>query len=178
MVTTVRRLLCTATFLLGICTAASAQPVASDPDSTSARFGTWSLTCLGGAAGRRCEVTHVETDRQQQPVAVLGMGRLAKGMPFRIVLRVPVNVSVAVPAKLIMEGGPAVLLPFRTCSPLGCFAEFEFGDEAGLMRRLRGLVADKSGRVEWQDSGGAAVGFDLPFKGLVPALDGLAKETR
>ena len=178
MVTIVRKLLCAATFLVAICTAASAQPTATDPDSTSARFGTWSLTCLGGTSGRRCEVTHVETDRQQQPVAVLGMGRLAKGMPFRMVLRVPINVGVSVPAKFIMEGGPAVMLPFRTCSPLGCFADFEFADEAGIMRRLRNLAADKSGRVEWQDSGGATVGFDLPYKGLVPALDGLAKETR
>lgn len=164
--------------LLVLSTPAVAQSGGPEPDSTSARFGAWTLSCVGLPAARRCEMSFIETDRQQQAVAILALGRPGKGSPFKIVLRLPVNAQVSTPGKLTIDGGPAILLPFRMCAPAGCFAEFETPDETGLFKRLRAVSPDKAGRVEWQDANANQAGFEVPFKGLISALDGLLKEVK
>lgn len=155
-----------------------AQTGSSEPDSTSARFGAWTINCAGAAASRRCEVSFVETDRQQQPVAIVALGRVSKAAPLKIALRLPVNVQVSAPAKLTVDAATAITLPFRMCVPMGCFAEFEVADETVLIKRLRAVGQDKAGRAEWLDANGNTVGFELPYKGLSSALDGLQREMK
>ena len=88
-------------------------------------------------------------DQRQQPVAVLAIGRTAKGEPLRLVAQVPVNLQVGPPVKLVLDipNRPAkapLTVAFRHCTLRGCFAEFELRDEA-VLRRLRARPAEAAG---------------------------------
>ena len=120
-------------------------PPAELPDRTTALFGDWTVHCEGRAgAGRVCEMAQTRQDPRQQIAAILALGRLAPDQPYRLIARVPVNVQVATAARLAEGPGtadPSISLAFRSCGPLGCFAEAELADQAAT-RRLRGRPAD------------------------------------
>jgi invasion protein IalB len=158
----------------------AAPPVAAGeaPERTTAQFGDWTVQCVSRAApatGRICEMALSVQNQQQQLVAVLALGRLAPNQPFRLVARVPVNVSVAQAARLVAEGGEPVAMPFRNCLATSCFAEAELRDDA-LLRRLRARPADQAGRVEWRDAGGGETGFPVSFRGFTAAFEALTRE--
>lgn len=154
------------------------------PERTAAQFGDWTVQCVTVPQGGRriCEMAQTIQDQQrQQPVAVVAVGRVAKDQPLKLALRVPVNVLVAQPARLVLEGpaGPAnepLSLAFQRCSvqPLGCFAEAELRDEA--LRRLRARPADRPGRIGWREAGGGEASIPVSFRGFAAAWDALQKE--
>jgi invasion protein IalB len=165
---------------------APAAPADSSPDRTMAVFTDWVVRCEARAAGggapaaRLCEMAQTTQDQRQQPVAVLAIGRTAKGEPLRLVAQVPVNIQVGPPARLVLEipNRPAeapLVIAFRNCMPRGCFAELELRDEA-VLRRLRGRPAEAAGRLEWKDAGGGDASVPVSFRGFGAALDALAKE--
>ena len=118
-------------------------------------------------------------DQRQQPVAVLALGRSAKGEPLRLVAQVPVNVQVTQAARLVLDQPgkqeAPLTLGFRNCSPRGCFADLELRDEA-VLRRLRSRPAEAAGRLEWRDATGAEASIPVSFRGFAPAYEALAKE--
>jgi invasion protein IalB len=157
-----------------------------NPDRTMAVFSDWVVRCETrpangtAAAARLCEMAQTTQDQRQQPVAVLAIGRVAKGEPLRLVAQVPVNLQVGPPAKLMLEvpNRPAeapLTIAFRNCTPRGCFAELELRDEA-VLRRLRARPAEAAGRLEWKDAGGGDASIPVSFRGFTAALDALAKE--
>ncbi|MBR0655108.1 invasion associated locus B family protein [Plastoroseomonas arctica] len=146
---------------------ALAQPA---PERTLAAFGDWVVRCERVASGRSCEMAQTMADQRQQPVAVVAF---ARGTPLRIVVQVPVNIAVAEPARLTVE--PALVLPFRSCVPQGCFAELALSD-AAVVTRMRARAADASARLEWRDPAGTQQMVPVSFRGFSDALDALNRE--
>ncbi len=158
--------------------AAAPAPVPAAPQRTTASFADWTVVCEARAPRRACEMTQTVQDQRQQPVAVLAVGRAAPDQPWRLVARVPVNVLLVQPARLVMEGEAApapVSLGFRLCIPNSCFAEAELPPAAELAR-LRGRPAEAPARVEWQNATGAAVAVPFSFRGFAQALEALERE--
>ena len=147
-------------------------------------FADWAVHCVSRPAnaggGRICEMSQTVQDQQrQQPVAVVALGRVARDQPLKLVARVPVNVLVTQPARLVLEGaaGPAnepLTLAFRTCSPLGCFADIDLSD--AVLRRLRSRAPDQGGRVIWREATGAEAAIPVSFRGFSAAFDALQRE--
>jgi invasion protein IalB len=150
---------------------------ADAPERTSAVFGDWTVQCVTRTPGNRvCEMVQGTQNQQQQPVSVLAVGRLAKTDPLRMVARVPVNAMVSQAARLTLEGGEPLTLPFRHCiNQVGCFAEFELRDET-VLRRLRGRTPEQPGKLEFRDPAGQEVTIPVSFRGFVAALEALQKE--
>lgn len=150
---------------------------AEAPERTTASFGDWSVVCVAqpAPAGKMCEMSMTIQDQRQQPVAILALGRSARSEPLKLVARVPVNVQVATPARLTLEGEAGAELAFRSCSRLGCFAELELRDEA-LLRRLRARGAEQPGRVEWRDAAGNEAAVPFSFRGFSAAFEALGRE--
>jgi len=146
---------------------ALAQPA---PERTLAAFGDWVVRCERAAGARVCEMAQTMADQRQQPVAVVAV---ARGTPPRIVVQVPVNITVAEPVRLTVD--PALVLPFRSCTPQGCFAELALAD-AAVVTRLRARAADAPARLEWRDPTGAQQGVPVSFRGFSDALDALGRE--
>jgi invasion protein IalB len=143
------------------------------PERTLASFGDWVVRCeraTAGATTRTCEMAQTMADQRQQPVAVVA---LARGAPLRLVVQVPVNIAVAEPVRLTVE--PALVLPFRSCTPQGCFAELALAD-AAVVTRLRARAADAPTRLEWRDPSGAQQTVPVSFRGFSDALDALGRE--
>ncbi|HLW89967.1 MAG TPA: invasion associated locus B family protein [Roseiarcus sp.] len=96
-----------------------------------------------------------------------------KGQPLRLVVQVPVNVSL--PSNVLIEAGdadPGLSAPFNRCLPVGCFADFDLKDDA--VQKFRSATAP--GKVMFKDSTERDVAVPLSFKGFGPALDALSKE--
>ncbi|MGX9964705.1 invasion associated locus B family protein [Roseomonas sp. F4] len=160
--------------------AAPAPPAApatpEGPERTSAQFGDWSVNCTGRAPARSCEMVMAVRDPARQLAAALAIGRVAREAPLRLVAQVPVNIRVAQPARLAMEGTEALPLPFQTCNRLGCFAEIELRDE--ILRRLRARPAEQVARLEWRDAAGQEVALPISFRGFTAAAEALGRESR
>lgn len=163
---------------------AADQGGAGGPERTSALFGDWAVQCVarpaGQGEGKICEMSQTLQDQQrQQVVAVLAVGRVARDQPVKFVARVPVNVQVSNPGRLVLDG-PAnaanepLTLSFRSCSPLGCFAEVELND--ATLRRLRARPAEQGGRVTWREANGAEAAIPISFRGFSAAFDALVRE--
>ena len=63
-------------------------------------------------------------------------------------------------------------LAWRRCLPNGCFADVAVGSE--LLKLLRGRTEPM--QIDFRDAGEREVKLPLSMRGLVPALDALAKE--
>jgi invasion protein IalB len=113
-------------------------------------------------------------DQQQQPVALIAVGRPRRDAPLKIVVQVPPNTEVGYPMRLGAEGDDEVVLPFVRCNRDGCFAEFDLYDEA-LIRRLRTRPADKPARIAWKDFAGGKVTLPFSLTGFAAALDALGR---
>jgi invasion protein IalB len=154
------------------------------PERTSAQFGDWTVQCVVLPQGNRraCEMAQPVQDQQrQQTVAIVALGRPGPGQPMKLAARVPVNVTVTQPARLMLDG-PAnaanepLSLPFARCTvaPVGCFAELNVPDAA--LRRLRSRPADQAGRVVWRDAVGNEASIPVSFRGFAPAYEALLRE--
>ncbi|MDO9499608.1 invasion associated locus B family protein [Falsiroseomonas sp.] len=151
-------------------------PAAEGPERTSAQFGDWSVNCTGRPPARGCEMVMAVRDPARQLGAALAIGRAAPQAALRLVAQLPVNIRVAEPLRLVMEGEAPLALPFQTCNRLGCFAELEMREDA--LRRLRARPADQPGRIEWRDATGQEVALPISFRGFTPASEALAVALR
>jgi invasion protein IalB len=152
----------------------AAPAAASTPERTTAAFGDWVVRCeRRPTGGRGCEMAQTTADQRQQPVAVIALGRPARGGPMKLVAQVPVNVTVTEPARIALD--PALALPFRSCTPRGCFAEAELREPAQL-QRLRDQAPDAASRLEWRDAAGQEAGIAISFRGFAAAWDALSRE--
>lgn len=148
---------------------------AAGPERTTSQFGDWSVTCTGQGTTRGCEMTSTVQSANRQASATVAVGRSGREAPMKLVVRVPLNVSVGQPLRLTLDGADAVAIPFRSCNPLGCFAELEMRDDA-ILRKLRARAADQPARVTWQDAAGSEAGFAVSFRGFTAAADALSRD--
>jgi invasion protein IalB len=159
--------------------AASAAPaaVSADPAQTTATYGDWVLRCVrpgNGATGRRlCEVVQTMMVKgHAKPVAQIAIGN--DKTDLRLTLLVPPAVSFSKVPTVSAQGGaaPRFELAWRRCLPHGCFADVAV--DAALLKTLRSRTEPL--QVAFKDAGERDATLPFSLRGLVPALDALARE--
>jgi invasion protein IalB len=160
-----------AVILAAACTHANAQ------QNTTATYADWVLQCSYDQATppkKTCEMTQVtQVQGKNVPYSRVLIETPAKGHPLKLVVQVPVNVSLRSQVTIrIGDADSGISAPFDHCIPGGCFAEFEVKDET-----LKKFYAGEGpGKVSFKDSSGTDVGIPLSFKGFHAAYDALSKE--
>src|SRR4051812_14039562 len=156
-----------------------ALPMPSDPAQTTASYGDWVLRCVRtgdkGTGPRVCELVQTMVlQGQQQPVAQVAMGYDKNEL--KMTLLVPPAVSFSRVPTLSVPGptGPFFDLAWRRCLPNGCFADIAVAAELLKLLRTRGEPM----QVTFKDAGERDASLPFSTRGLVPALDALAKEPR
>jgi invasion protein IalB len=161
----------------GTTSSSQSPPVSSAPDSFTARYGDWQLSCVRNAADPAAAVACrvvilVVAQGQQQPFAQIAFSRSPDGATH-LTLLVPVNVLARTqPLVATDEADPGFEVPWLVCQPGGCAADLLVPDAD--LQRLRAYTGQ--GRILFTDSGGNAVTVSFSFRGLAQALDALAAE--
>jgi invasion protein IalB len=154
--------------------AAPAPAAPADPAQTTATYGDWVLRCVRPEKGPHvCElVQSMVVQGQQQPVAQVAVG-YDKG-DLRFTLLVPPAISLSRGPTLGVPNAttPHFDLAWRRCLPNGCFADVQVGAE--LQKALRGRSEPM--QLNFKDAAERDVNLPLSMRGLVAALDALAKE--
>jgi invasion protein IalB len=157
---------------------ATAAPAAStsDPAQTTATYGDWVLRCVRPENGPRvCEVVQsMVVQGQQQPVAQVAVGYDKTDLRFTMLVPPAISLSRAPFLGIAGATQPHYDLTWRRCLPNGCFADVQVGAEMQKLLRSR---TDPM-QIEFKDAGERDVKLPLSMRGLVAALDALAKEPR
>ncbi|MDJ0387706.1 invasion associated locus B family protein [Roseomonas sp. E05] len=160
--------------------ATPAAPAAPVPERTSSSYGDWVVRCENRAAegttsaSRICEMAQGVQNQQQQPIAQIAVGRLARSQPWRLIVAVPANVFAPGATRLLPEeGGQPVPLQLRTCTPANCTLEAELTE--ALQRRLRSREGGM-GRIEYKLANESDMSIPVSFRGFGTAFDALQRE--
>ena len=157
----------------------AAPAVSTDPAQTTASYGDWVLRCVrtgeNNTGPRVCElVQSMVLQGQQQPVAQVALGYDKNDL--RLTLVVPPAVAFSRGPALGIAGAtaPNFDLVWRRCLPNGCFADAQVGPE--LLKLLRSRTEPL--QIVFKDAGDRDTTLPFSMRGLLPALDALAKEPR
>jgi invasion protein IalB len=159
--------------------AAKPQPVDSEPETTTATYGVWTLRCThrqeGDATQRFCEVDQsVVPQGQQNPIAQIGIGRLSPKDGLHITAVLPTNITFQDgPRVTANDKDRGVELTWRRCVPGGCIADAVLQDD--ILRAWHGVSAD-TGRLFFTKASGQKVAVEFSFRGFGRAMDAFAKE--
>jgi len=142
--------------------------ITGTPTFTTATYGDWVLRCQQQAQSRTCEVTQTLYQQgQQNPIALIAITR-----ELRIVVQLPVNVTIAGQVKIALkQGEPNIDLEFAQCVQAGCFAASQLTQEA--LKRLR--AHSDTGQIAYQDASQRAVTLVFSLRGFAAAMDVLLK---
>ena len=156
--------------------AAPAQPASSDPAQTTATYGDWVLRCVRPQKGPQvCEVVQsMVVQGQQQPVAQVAVGYDKNDLRFTMLVPPAISLSRGPTLGVANASAPHFDLAWRRCLPNGCFADVAVGSE--LLKLLRSRTEPM--QIDFKDAGEREIKLPLSMRGLVPALDALAKEPR
>jgi invasion protein IalB len=155
---------------------APAQPAPSDPAQTTATYGDWVLRCVRPEKGPHvCEVVQsMVVKGQQQPVAQVAVGYDKNDLRFTMLVPPAISLSRGPTLGVANASAPHFDLAWRRCLPNGCFADVAVGSE--LLKLLRSRTEPM--QIDFRDAAEREVKLPLSLRGLVPALDALAKEPR
>ena len=153
-------------------------PASGDvPQQTTATYGDWVVQCVENSSPPSepvCDMAQVtQLQGKNLPFSRVAIGRPEKGQPVKLIVQVPVNASFATQVHIQTDDAdPGVIAPFASCTPNGCFAEFDLREE--LLKKLRD--ATSVGKLSFADAGGHDVSVPVSFKGFAQAFDALAKK--
>ncbi len=173
-----RRALQTVAFYLVVTSApALAQtPQPPPPQQTTASFQDWTVRCVQaeGQPQRQCEmVQSASVKGQANPISEIAIGRPDKAAPIKIVIQLPIGVSLPNGAKLTFDPKTqALTAAFKRCLPAVCFADTELKDD--VVKRLRSTV--EQGQLQFEDGNRQPITLPVSFKGFSQAFDAMAKE--
>lgn len=148
---------------------------AAAQQSTTATYGDWVVQCrTDDEAQRNCDMAQVtQVKGKNLPFSRVAVQHPVKGRPVRLVVQLPVNVSLPSNVRIqASDADPGLIAPFDRCVPAGCFADFDLKEEA--IRKFRD--ADGAGRMTFKAADRRAVSVPVSFKGFGQAFDALAKE--
>jgi invasion protein IalB len=158
---------------------AAARPAASSdvPERTTATYGDWVVQCVENSSPPSepvCDMAQVtQLQGKNLPFSRVAVGRPEKGQLVKLVVQVPVNVSFATQVNIqTSDTDPGVIAPFASCTPNGCFAEFDLSED--LLKKLR--EASGTGKLTFADAGKHDVAVPISFNGFSQAFDALAKK--
>jgi invasion protein IalB len=154
------------------------EPVSSEPQSTTANFGDWTLRCtrLGATANaaKVCEVIQsIGVQGQANPIAQLAFGYEEPKANLKFTAVLPVNISFNGPITLSSgDANPAVLqMNWTRCLPEGCFANTDVDEATIALLRAQ----TEKGKVAFKDGATRDAILPVSFRGLAEALDALNK---
>lgn len=159
--------------------AAQPEPVSSEPETTTATYGVWTLRCThrreGDTTQRICEVEQsVVPQGQQNPIAQIGFGRLSPKDDMHITVILPTNITFQTAPRVTAEDkDPGVELTWRRCVPGGCVADAVMKEDT--LRAWHSVAAD-TGRLLFVNATGQNVAVEFSFRGFGQAMDAFAKE--
>jgi invasion protein IalB len=144
--------------------------------STTATYDDWVLQCQtvsGPPAQKICDIAQVtEVQGKNLPLSRVAISRAAKGQPFRLVVQVPVNVSLRANVLIqVNQSDPGLAAPFDRCVPAGCFADFELKEES-IKKFLGGPAA---GKITFKTANEQTASIPISFKGFAQAINALTK---
>jgi invasion protein IalB len=154
-------------------------PVSSQPQTSSANFGDWTLRCNHAVADTKsCEVATTVRfeDPRKTPIAELVFGRISKaeaGVHATAHLPPSIVIPSVVKFRTSDKDPKAIEIPYRRCLPIGCYADVVITD--AQLKSLHNL-GDNAGTLEFVDGGNNPIKFTIGFRGLAQALDAMAKE--
>lgn len=149
------------------------------PDQTTALFGDWTLRC-----DRRVDLTPpqrvcelgliVKKEGEASAVAQVAVGRVTRDGALQITAVLPPNVTLLSRPKVMVDGQEAASadLSWTRCISGGCFAGAPLSP--ALLKGLRSNV--EAGRLDYLDGTGRSVTLSVSLRGIIPALDALARE--
>jgi invasion protein IalB len=152
---------------------------AGTPQRTTASYDDWVLQCAtlaGPPAEKTCEIAQVvqaQVQGKSLPFALVAIPRPVNAMPIKILVQLPVNVSLR--TNVIIQTDKTdlgVAAPFARCIGSGCVAEFDLKED--VVKKLRSAAGP--GTITFKNANQQDVVVPLSFKGLAPALDALSKE--
>lgn len=155
------------------------QPVSSEPETTTATYGAWTLRCThreqGNGAQRICDVEEAVTPQgQQNPIAQIGIGHFSSHSDMQITAILPTNITFQVsPRVTSQDKDPGVELTWRRCLPGACIADGAIGQNT--LRAWRAVAAD-TGRLLFTNAAGRPIAIQFSFRGFAQAMDALGKE--
>jgi invasion protein IalB len=149
---------------------------AQEPERTTATYGDWVVRCetqAGPPPVKTCDMEQLaQMQGQANPISRVAIPLPAKGQPTRLIIQVPVNVSLATAVKISAENRDHLTVPFRRCVPAGCFADTEIKEEE--IKRFRAETA--AGKLLYKDAAERDVAIPVSFKGFGQAFDALLKQ--
>jgi len=149
---------------------------AQEPQSTTASYGDWVVRCAiqaGPPVQKTCDMEQLaQMQGQANPISRVAIPLPAKGQPARLIIQLPVNVSLATSVKITADTRDHLTVPFRRCIPAGCFADTEFKEEE--IKRFRAETA--AGKLIYKDAAERDVAIPMSFKGFGQAFDALLKQ--
>jgi invasion protein IalB len=155
-------------------------PVSSEPETTTASYGAWTLRCQrraeAGTEGRFCEVQqNIVPQGQQNPIAQVAIARPSPKEELRVTTVLPANVSFPSTAKISSGDKDAgVELAWRRCLQGGCIADNVLKEES--VHNWRSEASDDSGHLIFIEASGRSVNIQFSFRGFAQAMDALSKE--
>jgi invasion protein IalB len=156
---------------------AHVQAAIEAPQQTTATYGDWVVQCVQNNTSPPELICDMAQTTQLQgknvPFSRVAIARPEKGQPVKLIVQVPVNISFATEVHIqTADADPGIVAPFATCTPNGCFAEFDLKED--LLKRLR--EASSVGKLSFADAGGHNVAVPISFKGFSEAFEALAKK--
>jgi invasion protein IalB len=145
--------------------------------STTATYGDWVVRCVtaaGPPVQKNCDMEQLtQVQGRTGPLSRVAVAHPVKGQPTKMIIQLPVNVSLPAGVKLSLgDKDPGTAMPFLRCVPAGCFAEIELKDD--LLKKYRAIT--ETGKIAFKDAAEHDVVIPLSFKGFGPAFDALSKE--
>jgi invasion protein IalB len=149
---------------------------AAAQERTSATYDDWVLECEtqpGPPARKVCDIAQMaQVQGRNVPLSRIVVAHPEKGQPVKLTVQVPVNIQRAANIRLqASDADPGLTVPFNTCVPAGCFAEFDLKDDA--VRKFR---AATNGKLTYKTTDGQPAVIPVSFKGFGRAFDALGKE--
>jgi invasion protein IalB len=147
------------------------------PQQTTATYGDWVVRCeiqVGPPQQKNCDMEQLaQVQGQTGPISRIALPLPAKGQPPRLVVQLPVNVSLTTGIKILADAKDhGLLAPFRRCVPAGCFAEIDIKDEE--LKRFRGEA--EAGKMQYKDAAERDIAIPVSFKGFAQAFEALLKQ--
>ena len=143
---------------------------------TTATYEDWTVRCVasGKPPKKVCDLEQLSHLKgTERPFSRIEISRPAKGQPLRLLVQVPVNVSLATGVRVQVDGRDWGLAgPFRRCLLAGCFATIALKD--GVLKTFGATKAPV--RIVYANAAKAKVAIPLSLKGFSQAFDALTKE--
>jgi invasion protein IalB len=125
---------------------APAPGATQEPERTTASYGDWVVRCetvAGPPPSKTCDMEQLaQMQGQANPISRVAIPLPAKGQPARLIIQVPVNVSLSAPVRISVDNRDHLTVPFRRCVPAGCFADTEIKEDE--IKRFRAETAGGS----------------------------------